>query len=203
MADRRVHVRRRRFDLSPPNSSTRQISTPRSRFDQLSRPAPRLENAAIRVVDRFFACFAARDWGSMAETVADDMYNDDRNTVVNAGIRRGRVAEIANMGAFVDVGITNTTLVVIATRGERLVLVRICFGPRLGPRRSITGCSALWKSTPTTGSSARVLFDPHDIDAAFAELDARYLAGEAAPHAHTWSVIAGSFAASTDTNFPR
>ena len=37
---------------------------------------------------------------------------------------------------------------------------------------------------------ATVTFDLDDIDAAIAELDARYLAGEAAPHAHTWSVIA-------------
>ena len=38
-------------------------------------------------------------------------------------------------------------------------------------------------------------FDPDDIDAAFAELDARYLAGEAAPHAQTWSAISGAYAA--------
>ncbi len=36
---------------------------------------------------------------------------------------------------------------------------------------------------------ARIVFDPDDIDAAIEELDARYLAGEAAPYAHTWSVI--------------
>ena len=48
---------------------------------------------------------------------------------------------------------------------------------------------------PTSGSSAIVVFDVDDIEAAFAELDARYLAGEAAAHAHTWSVIAGSYAA--------
>ena len=39
------------------------------------------------------------------------------------------------------------------------------------------------------------MFDLDDIDAAFAELDARYLAGEAAAHAHTWSVIARTYAA--------
>ena len=39
-----------------------------------------------------------------------------------------------------------------------------------------------------------VTFDVDDIDAALAELDARYLAGEAAAHAHTWSVIAGIYA---------
>ena len=42
---------------------------------------------------------------------------------------------------------------------------------------------------------ASVAFDLDDIDAAFAELDARYLAGEAAAYAHTWSVIAGTYAA--------
>ena len=42
---------------------------------------------------------------------------------------------------------------------------------------------------------ARVVFDLDDIDAAFDELDARYLAGEAAAHAHTWSVIARAYAA--------
>jgi hypothetical protein len=40
-----------------------------------------------------------------------------------------------------------------------------------------------------------ISFDPDDIDAAFEELDSRYLAGEAADHAHTWSVIAGGYAA--------
>ena len=51
---------------------------------------------------------------------------------------------------------------------------------------------------------AVVMFDLDDIDAAFAELDARYLAGEAAPHAHTWSVVTGTYAVqSTGTNSPR
>ena len=46
------------------------------------------------------------------------------------------------------------------------------------------------------------MFDLDDIDAAFEELDARYLAGEAAAHAHTWSVIAGITPRSTGTNSP-
>ena len=48
-----------------------------------------------------------------------------------------------------------------------------------------------------------IVFDPDDIDAAFAELDARYLAGEAAAHAHTWSVIAGAYAALNRHEVPR
>ena len=43
--------------------------------------------------------------------------------------------------------------------------------------------------------AAAVAFDLDDIDAAFEELDARYLAGEAAVHSHTWSVISQAYAA--------
>ena len=46
-------------------------------------------------------------------------------------------------------------------------------------------------------------FDLDDIDAAFEELDARYLAGEAAAHAHTWSVIARARAALNRHELPR
>ena len=42
--------------------------------------------------------------------------------------------------------------------------------------------------------AACVVFDLADIDAAFDELDAQYLAGEAAAHADTWSVVAKSCA---------
>ena len=49
---------------------------------------------------------------------------------------------------------------------------------------------------------AVVVFDLDDTDAAFAELDARYLAGEAAPHAHTWSVITGTYASVSRHEFP-
>ena len=44
------------------------------------------------------------------------------------------------------------------------------------------------------------MFDLDDFDAAIAELDARYLAGEAAAHAHTWSVITVATPRSTGTS---
>ena len=46
------------------------------------------------------------------------------------------------------------------------------------------------------------MFDVDDIDAAFEELDTRYLAGEAAAHAHTWSVIANAFVALNRRELP-
>ena len=51
--------------------------------------------------------------------------------------------------------------------------------------------------------AAAVAFDLDDIDAAFEELDARYLAGEAAAHAQTWSVISrGNAAANRNARLP-
>ena len=75
-----------------------------ARFDELSRPAPRLENAATRVLERLEAYFAARDWDAIAEILADDTYADDRRRVVNSGTRHGRDAEIASMRAIAEVG---------------------------------------------------------------------------------------------------
>ena len=66
----------------------------------------------------------------MAEILADDISSDDRRRVVNAGMRHGRDAEIADMRALADVGITYITSTVIATRGERLALNRVRFSDR-------------------------------------------------------------------------
>ena len=51
--------------------------------------------------------------------------------------------------------------------------------------------------------AAVVVFDLDDIDAAIAELDARYLAGEAAAHAHTWSVDRGQLRRAQPARTPR
>ena len=47
-----------------------------------------------------------------------------------------------------------------------------------------------------------VSFDPDDIDAAFEELDARYLEGEAADHSHTWSLVKEAYAAFNRRELP-
>ncbi len=106
-----------------------------ARFEELRPQARRLENAASQASERHSAHFAARDWDALAKVLADDFVTDDRRRAVNAGIRRGRDAEIENMRAAAEVGITYTTFVVIATRGERLILTRVSVGGG-GPERS-------------------------------------------------------------------
>ena len=54
----------------------------------------------------------------------------------------------------------------------------------------------------TTGSRRPPSFDPDDIDAAFEELDSRYIAGEAAAQAHTWSAITRVYAALNRRELP-
>ncbi len=95
-----------------------------ARFDRLSQPAPRLENTASRANERSHIHFAAREWGALAEIVADDISTDDRRRVVNAGLLHGRDASIESFRWAADLGVTHAKSDPIATRGERLVLTR-------------------------------------------------------------------------------
>ena len=70
-----------------------------AKFEQLSRPTPRLENAASQVAERFREHFAAGSWNAMAARVADDFSTDDRRRLVGAAVRTGREAQIMNMRA--------------------------------------------------------------------------------------------------------
>ncbi|MGO9354055.1 MAG: BTAD domain-containing putative transcriptional regulator [Mycobacterium sp.] len=159
-----------------------------TKFDQLSRPAPQLQNAASRVYERFFACFATRDWAALAEIYGEDVFTDDRRPVVGAGLLHGREVNIANMRAVADVGTENLTSTVISTRGERLALSRV-YSPAF-----LTEVLNIIEIDADERIAAVVAFDPNDFEAAIAELDARYLAGEAAANSQTWSVIARAYA---------
>ncbi len=165
-----------------------------ARFDQLSRPASRLENAASQAVERYMAHFAARDWDALASVMADDISTDDRRRAVNAGLRRGRDAEIANLRAAADVGITYMTFVVIAVRGERLILARASGGDNRS-EAFVNDLLGVVEINSDNQIAAILCFDLNDFDAAIAELDTRYLAGEPPAHAHTWSVMSDAFAA--------
>ncbi len=167
-----------------------------ARFDELSRPTPRLENAASRVEERCQAYFAQRDWDALAELMAEDMFADDRRRVVGAGVRRGRDAEVENLRAWADVGVKNISSDAVAIRGRRLVLSRVRLtGRDQRPDAFHTEVLRIVEIDADERIVARIAFDLDDTDAAFAELDARYLAGEAAEHAHTWSVITRAYAA--------
>ena len=94
-----------------------------ARFDELSRPAPRLENAASQVDERFLDVLRGPRLGRHGGDAGRRHFDDDRRRVVSAGVRHGRDAAIADMRAIADLGVTDMTSTVIATRGERLALM--------------------------------------------------------------------------------
>jgi hypothetical protein len=168
-----------------------------ARFEELQPPqaTPRLENAASQLIERFQAYFAARNWAAIAENSAAEIVTDDRRSVVGSGTLHGRDIGIANLRTTADLGAAYLTSTVIATRGERLALARIRMSGRdQRPEAFHTDMLGIVEIDAGNRVTARILFDLIDIDAAFEELDARYLAGEAAAHAHAWSVIAALYA---------
>ena len=147
------------------------------------------------MVERFWAYFEARDWDAMAETWAEDYCTHDHRRVVNAGFLRGRADHLTNMRAVAEVGFEHLRSTVIATREQRLALIRIRSSVRGSPPGEVSADVPSIVEIDADGRlAATAHFDSDDIDAAFDELDARYLAGEAAAHANTWSVIAAAHA---------
>ncbi len=166
-----------------------------ARFDELQPQVRRLENAAIRVTERLFASFAASEWDSVRDILADDFSQDDRRRVVGAGVRHGREDEITDLRAIADLWAGNPAGTYLATRGERLDLMRLRFSlPVDGDEPFVTEGLGVGEINADGRVVAAIAFDPDDIDAAFDELNARYLAGEAAAHADTWSVVSGAYA---------
>ena len=99
---------------------------------------------------------------------------------------------------------TDAASTVIATRAARLVLVRLGFSVRgQGPDAFQIEVLGVVGIDTEDRIAAFVVFDTNDFEAAVAELDARYLAGEAAAHAHTWSVISEAYAALNRRALPR
>src|SRR3984957_6009932 len=190
------------FDLEDMVAAIAELDAAHARFEEdAHRQARRLENAASKVAERHSAHFAARDWDALAKVLAEEFVTDDRRRVVNAGIRRGRDAEIANMQAAAEVGITYTAFVVIAVRGERLILTRASVGGG-GSAEFTADVLSVVEINSHSQIAAFVIFELDDFDDAITELDARYLAGEAAAHAHTWSVVTGTFASVSRQELP-
>ncbi|MGV0850343.1 BTAD domain-containing putative transcriptional regulator [Mycolicibacterium phlei] len=178
-----------------------------SRFDELSRPAgmkPHPGTAALRTFQRLRSALMNGDRDALAELIAEEIYTDDRRSVIGAGIRHGRAAALEDTLTTVDLGVTSAEPTILATRGDRLVLLRVVYG---GAMRALEPYQievlGLFEVDESDRISYAVVFDADDLDAAFAELDSRYLAGEAAPYTGVWSAVADSFDAVNKRELPR
>lgn len=167
-------------------------------------------NAATRAVARVEHATAARDWESLADIVAVDLDFEDRRALLR--IRLGAEAFLQQHRTLFDAPNARWTMTTIATLGERLSLSRLLFLANASDGGGDLEIEHL--GVVETGDDGRmraiVLFEPSDLDAAHAELEARWQAEcEAAPGCHAgrldssaaaalaardWDSLAGFFA---------
>jgi ketosteroid isomerase-like protein len=174
-----------------------------ARFDALfdaapvsaARRAAPLENAATRAGDRLAAAMAVRDWESLVALMPAGFRSIDRSRMVQLEIDRERYLETFRP-IFDALSTATFTAQPLATRGDRLTLARLALtgsGETVGPTE-IEWLAVL--EVDADGQPAlEVAFDADALDAATAELDARYAAGEAAvyPHAGLAPAFARAF----------
>ena len=99
------------------------------------------------------AYFMARDWAAMSQTIAEDVWNEDRRRVANGGIQRGRDAVLTNMRAVAEVGVRTSSCPSSRPVGERLAWNRQRVSGDPGRRPLAPRCWSSSKLTLTTGSS--------------------------------------------------
>ena len=153
-----------------------------ARFDELDRPVPLLENASTRTWVRLVDAYNRRDMSGFLALMTEGARLDDRRKGLR-GIHDGLALWKNVQQLFQAASNWRSGMEVIATRGSQLSLTR----HRV---RDIdeTDQPIMWEalSVMEVGDDnlmqETISFDPDDIDAALEELDARYLAGEAAAY---------------------
>jgi hypothetical protein len=166
-----------------------QLDQARARFDELAAATPqRFENAATREMDRLTNSFHARDWAGIEAGVDPGARFDDRRRMMR--LQTGAEEFLAGHRVMFDVPGGRWQFLLLATRGERLALYRVSFK---GAVADGGGPLAFDEHlcVAEVGEDGRlvgiVLFDLDALDAAYAELDARYEAGEGATYARAWA----------------
>jgi DnaJ-domain-containing protein 1 len=131
---------------------------------------------------RLAAAWEARDWKHLAELFPAGFRLIDRRAMVQLELDRDQFLEWTRTSF--EMSSSRLEQEVLATRGDRLALFRqrVEVADRhLGPSEIE---SLMVMEVDEHGERvAAVRFDSEDLDAAYTELDERYHAGEAAPHA--------------------
>jgi class 3 adenylate cyclase/ketosteroid isomerase-like protein/tetratricopeptide (TPR) repeat protein len=169
---------------------------------------PRLSNRATAAFTRVAERFAARNWDGLGAALSDGFAYEDHRPVV-AARSVGREVVVAGMQLVAEQGADRLTYAVIAVRGERLALLRIGAESHVDREDSFASVMLGVVEVDEEGRLCRnSTHGVHDMEAATAELERRYLAGEAqgaralqvtvelnhAYNARNWDVLATHFA---------
>ena len=123
------------------------------------------------LLDPLAAAFAARDWDWLRDRFAADIAVEDRRTTVNAGPAVGPESVAALFRGFADVGFETLDQEPIANVGDRLALLRRVYRSAAGFELAML---AVAEANVQGLAAGLVLFDLDELDAALAELDARF-----------------------------
>jgi hypothetical protein len=162
-----------------------------ARFDALASngtaPEASLEghpfaNAAARALLRNEQFWDARDWEGLVASMSPEFRMDDRRALV--GVPLSRDEALANLRMMFDMPGSRWQSVLRATRGTRLALLQRRLTAGIGTDGGVEfEHLSLVEVDAAERYVALVIFDADDVDAAYAELDDRYAAGEGAPYA--------------------
>jgi tetratricopeptide (TPR) repeat protein len=141
-----------------------------------------LSNRCSEVFARSSALFAKRAWEAIRELMTRDAVYDDHRPVVRT-VSRGSDSE-AHARELAAQGVERVGTTVLATRGDRLALIRV-EGESLDASVEPFAAESLSVVEITDAGQlcAYVSFGIDDFDSAVAELDRRYLGGEGAAYA--------------------
>ncbi len=173
-----------------------------ARFDALGAAEPALAahfaNAATRHLSRISAAWAARDWAGIEVLFAPNMRHIDRRDLMHLELDRKQ--HLDSLRFNFERATSRLTYEVLATRGDRLLLGRarldIADGA-VGP--NVIEFLALNETDARGDLLTLIRWNPDDLDAAYAELDARFEAGEAARYPH----VIGGYRALRDSSRDR
>ena len=112
-----------------------------ARFEELQPQTGGWKTRQAKRTERFLALLRGRRLGRDDRDDGRRFSHDDRRRVVNAGVLTRSRCRCPNMRAVAEVGFESTASTVIATRGQRLALIRTrVLGPRSGPESSAPTC---------------------------------------------------------------
>ena len=157
-----------------------------ARFDELSAAQPKacIENVATRAMAAAVAAIQARDWDRFDGTFDPEFRSSDRRRLLRLELDRAQFLALMRAVFQIDQRIS---IELLATRGSRLSLVHYRWLASEGSVGPSDGEFLMISEMGHAGRQvAQVSFDADDLDAAYAELDRRFAAGEAAPYAEIW-----------------
>jgi ketosteroid isomerase-like protein len=148
----------------------------------------RFANAATRAVERGAAALAARDWEGFAALMAPAFCHYDRTRI--AQLESDGREWLAAFRRMVEMTSAPPTYKLLATRGERLALFEMLWrgaGGDVGP--SEIEWRLIVEVNDRGEHIAIVVYDSDDLDAAHAELDARYEAAQGDRLPAHWTLL--------------